>query len=263
MDSREIARTFVTARREATGLSAYPGAIPADLAEAYRIQDAAIELRTTDGGRIVGWKAGLIAPALRVAGGDERLVGPIWEDTVWPLDKLGDRVEMPVYGEGFAAVEAEFVVRLATTIESGTWTAEQVAAMPQTVHAGIEIASSPLAAINDLGPCVTASDFGNNHGLIVGAEIASGTDLGALAVRTEIDGQTVGDATGASIPGGIHTALAQTLSVLGRRGLVVQAGTFFATGAVTGVHRAHVGQQAVVTFAGLPPLHCRLVAARG
>ncbi len=37
---------------------------------------------------------------------------------------------------------------------------------------GIEIASSPLQNINDYGPAVVASDFGNNAGLLLGAEVA-------------------------------------------------------------------------------------------
>ena len=39
---------------------------------------------------------------------------------------------------------------------------------------GIEIASSPLVNINDYGPAVVASDFGNNAGLLLGAEIRTG-----------------------------------------------------------------------------------------
>ena len=40
------------------------------------------------------------------------------------------------------------------------------------VHAGIEVASSPLGRINELGPIAVISDFGNNNGLVIGPEIA-------------------------------------------------------------------------------------------
>ena len=33
---------------------------------------------------------------------------------------------------------------------------------------GVEMAGSPLATINELGPTVVAADFGNNNGLILG-----------------------------------------------------------------------------------------------
>ncbi len=39
------------------------------------------------------------------------------------------------------------------------------------LHVGIEAAGSPLAAINELGPTVVVSDFGNNAGLLLGPAI--------------------------------------------------------------------------------------------
>ncbi len=256
MDVHAIATGFVTARRLAQGLTTYPGELPTDLDTAYQIQDTAMELR---GGDVAGWKAGLIAPALRSPGGDERLVGPIWADTV---HVAADGLEMAVHGEGFAAVEGEFLIRIDADLAPRSWTADEAADLPHTVHAGIEIASSPYAEINDHGPAVTASDFGNNQGIVIGAEL-NRAGLNAQHVRTEIDGVVVGEATGAAIPGGIHTSLAQTLTILGRRGRWAAAGSWFATGAVTGVHRAHVGQTASVTFTGLPPMTVKLVASVG
>ncbi|SDR92614.1 2-keto-4-pentenoate hydratase [Microlunatus soli] len=267
MDITLPARAFVEARRSAAGLPDYPGPLPVDLEQAYAIQDAAITLwldekAPGEGSNVdgpAGWKAGLIAPDRRTPGGDERLIGPIWADSVAPSG--ADPVSMPVYADGFAAVEAEFVIRLDAAAEPATWTADDAAALPQTIFAGIEIASSPLKTINDLGPAVTASDFGNNAGLVIGPEIPAGTEPATIAVSTEIDGRRVGDATGAAVPGGIHTSLAQTLTILGRRGRSVPGGTYFATGAVTGVHVAAAGQSAVIRFGDLPELRCLLQPA--
>lgn len=262
MDATRTARSFVDARRRASGLPAYPGSPPVDLAQAYAIQDVAIELWLEDAASSrapAGWKAGLIAPDRRTPGGDERLIGPIWSESVQLAD--GDDLMMPVFPDGFVAVEAEFVIRLGAPAAASDWTVDQASALPHTIFAGIEIASSPLPTINDLGPAVTASDFGNNAGLVVGAEIPTPTDPETVSVSTVIDGTVVGRATGAEIPGGIFTSLAQTLTILGRRGRTVPAGTLFATGAVTGVHQAAVGQSAVITFGELPALRCTLQAA--
>ena len=79
-------------------------------------------------------------------------------------------------------------------------------------------------------------------------------------VRTTINGRGVAAADGGVIPGGVPTSLAQTLTILGRRGYVVPPGTFFATGAVTGVHQATAGSSAEISFGDLDPLRCRLVA---
>lgn len=257
MDVTGVAEAFVAARRSGRGLDQYPGAeLPADLAEAYAVQDAAILLW---GGEPAGWKAGLIAPDRREPDGDERLVGPIWADAIRRAGS--EEIEMPVFADGFAAIEAEFVVRLDAPVEAGTWTPADVAELPHTIFAGIEIAGSPLPTINDLGPAVTASDFGNNAGLVLGAELPPDTDPATVAVSTTLDGQLVGQASGSAVPGGVLTSVAQTLSILGRRGRTVPSGTFIATGAVTGVHVSRVGGWAVISFGDREPLRCRLIAA--
>lgn len=254
MDVRAVAEAFVAARRSGTSLDHYPGReLPDDLDQAYAIQDAAIGLWDDVP---AGWKAGLIAPDVRESGGDDRLVGPIWQGSIHRAD--GAEIEMPIIADGFAALEAEFVVRVEVSVEPADWTPTSADALPHTIFAGIEVAGSPFAKINDLGPAVTASDFGNNVGLIVGAELSGLPE--SVMVRTAIDGDIVGAADGSVIPGGVLTSLAQTLNILGRRGLVVPPGTFFATGAITGVHQAAIGSFAEISFGDLDPLRCRLVA---
>lgn len=257
MDLSAVAEAFVAARRAGRALDRYPGGdLPADLAEAYAVQDRAIGLW---GAEPAGWKAGLIALDRREPGGDQRLVGPIWGPTIRHAGR--DEIEMPVFADGFAAVEAEFVVRLDAPAPIQEWTPDDVAALPYTIFAGIEIASSPLPMINDLGPAVTASDFGNNAGLVIGPRMPAGRNLDSIMVRTSLDGQQVGQATGSSIPGGVITSVAQTLTILGRRGRTVPAGAVLATGAVTGVHVAGIGSTAVISFDDLEPLRCRLAPA--
>ena len=58
------------------------------------------------------------------------------------------------------------------------------------MYIGIEIASSPLQNINDFGPAVVASDFGNNAGLLLGAEVTDWQtrSLDTLNCETRIDG---------------------------------------------------------------------------
>ncbi|RZA19034.1 MAG: 2-keto-4-pentenoate hydratase, partial [Lysobacteraceae bacterium] len=156
------------ARLQGTALESFPGQIPADLASAYLVQDVAIA-RWPD--RLVGWKVGYIAAERRDASGDERLLGPIFAQGL--LMSQGDEVEVPVFQGGFAAIEAEYVLRLQADADPDRnhWTPQQAGLVPATLHVGIEIASSPLATINVLGPRVVVSDFGNNNGLVLGCEI--------------------------------------------------------------------------------------------
>src|SRR5690606_27416982 len=162
-----IAEAFVDARLRGTSVPGFPGAIPEDLVVAYRVQDLAIA-RWPD--RVVGWKVGYIAPERRDASGDERLLGPIYAQQV---SARAEDAAVPVFVGGFGAIEAECVLRLQADAPPDVldWTPAATAAVPATLHVGLEIASSPLATINQLGPRVVVSDFGNNNGLVLGAEI--------------------------------------------------------------------------------------------
>ena len=258
----DIARQFVEARRAGRSLADFPGPIPPDLVTAYRVQDLAIA-RWDDA--LVGWKIGYIAAERRDVSGDERLLGPVFARHL--QNATGGIVDIPVFAAagGFAAVEAEYVLRMEADAppDKLDWTPEEAAALPARLFTGVEVASSPLATINVLGPRVVVSDFGNNNGLVLGTEIGDWTrlDPSRLLARTEIDGQVVGIGGANNLPGGLHAAYAFALSRSARRGRPLRAGTLIATGNATGIHDIAVGQHAVIRFEGYGEISCRAVAA--
>lgn len=71
------------------------------------------------------------------------------------------------------------------------------------------MASSPYPRINADGPLVTVSDFGNNHGVVIGPVLSGWReiDLCGIVVRTEIDGEIVGEATAATMLDGPYGAV--------------------------------------------------------
>ena len=245
-ERERIAAAFVAARRQARALPGFPGEIPANLVAAYRVQDLAIAQWPE---RVVGWKVGYIAADRRDASGDERLLGPIFASQLQPA---GDAVEDPVFAGGFGAIEAEYVLRLDADAPAGKldWTPEDTALVPATLFIGVEIASSPLATINQLGPRVVVSDFGNNNGLVLGAEIPGWRDLpeDALLAETFVDGASVGRGGASSLPGGLLAAYAFALSRSARRGRPLKAGELVATGNATGIHDILPGQAGRVSF---------------
>ncbi len=255
-----IAHAFVAARRDGSGLPDFPGTIPATLAEAYRVQDAAIRLAD---GRIAGWKVGKIAPPVD---GADRLAGPIFADTIIELGVgAGDTPPaMPVFGEGFAAAEAEFLLRLGSTPDPAKtdYTIEEATALIDAVHVGIEVASSPFPGINSHGPTVTVSDFGNNNGLVIGPE-ADGwrtADVDAWPVTLTVNGQEVGRATTATMLDGPFGAARFLLEHLARRGIAMTAGQWISSGAVTGVHPVSPGDTVVAGFDGRWTVTCTMQA---
>lgn len=260
-EASQIARSFVTARQQAQALPDFPGEPPADLATGYRVQDAAIALWPD---AIAGWKIGRVPAHLVGPLGADRVAGPIFAKLVW---RAQPEVEtpFPVYENGFAAVEAEYVFRIGEDApENKTeWTRDEAAALIGAMFVGVETAGSPLASINDLGSTVVVSDFGNNHGLILGAEVPdwrAKLDAG-LTAQTFIEGQTVGEGSADSKNDGPLDALAFLAGHLAARGLPLKAGQLISTGAVTGVHDIRIGQRSRVSFNGSGDILCAAVKA--
>lgn len=261
--ARDIAGAFVAARQEARALAGYPGQTPGDLASSYRIQDEAIALWPDE---VAGWKIGRVTPHQVQTLGAERLAGPIFRRLVWTA-RNGDEVAVPVYEDGFAAVEAEYVFRIAkdAPADKTQWTAAEAADYVAAMHVGVETAGSPLASINDLGSTVVVSDFGNNHGLILGPEVPNwraSLEQG-LSCETFIEGQSVGSGSASAAADGPLDALAFLLGHLAGRGKPLRAGQLVSTGAVTGVHDIRIGQHSRVSFNGSGDILVSAVRAQG
>lgn len=258
-----IARSFVDARRRAVPVREYPGQMPADLASAYAIQDQAIALWDDD---VAGWKIGLVAADLRGVLGVDRIAGPIFARQV-VVAAPDQTVDLPVVRGGFAAVEAEFVLRIGRDQDATqrVWSATDAADMVGSIHIGVELAGSPFPGINDHGPAVTVSDFGNNSGLIVGAEVKDWRALNweRATAQTSIESTPVGEGNAAMLPGGPLAALAFLLNHCAVRGKPLRKGQWISSGAVTGVHQIEAGQSAQLSFGSYGVLRCRAVPARG
>lgn len=258
--AKAVAEAFVAARREKRALPVYPGQAPADLNSAYRIQDLAIDM---DGRTVVGWKVGKINPPDDARLASNRLAGPIFAGSVVSAD-AGESPDMPVFAQGFAAAEAEFLLHVASGW-NGVVPQDDAATrlVLDAVHLGIEVASSPYPGINDDGPPVTVSDYGNNYGLVVGPALSGWEtiDFDTVVVRLEIDGEVAGEATTATMLDGPLGAVRFLLGNLAARGIDCSEGTWVSTGAVTGVHPVTPGQQVLATFAGHGSVACGIAAA--
>lgn len=252
----DVAQAFVKARKAGTALSKYPGTRPSTLGDAYAIQDAALGIwdRT-----VAGWKVGKIPPPKDAELGANRLVGPVFADTIFEAGETP--TVMPIFHEGFAAAEAEFMMRIAP-LDGAAPPADNMQAMDwvDEIRIGIEIASSPYPAINIDGPCVTISDHGNNAGVVLGPEVSRSEwgRLNDIEVTTVIDGETVGTATTATMLDGPFGAVRFLLRNLHERGIEPTPGSWISSGAITGVHEAGPGASIVCRFAGLGEVKAKL-----
>lgn len=256
-----IARRFVDARRQCRPLRAFPGALPDNLEEAYRCQDAAISLW---GHPIGGWKVGRIPPHLEARFGCDRLAGPIFRNVIDTVAD-GECHTMAVFDGGFAAVEAEFVAVIGhdAPADKRRWSLEETADMIADLRIGLEIASSPLSTINDIGPAAVVSDFGNNAGLIVGPSITGWRErpLDSLVCEAFVDDRLVGRGGAFQLSGGYLRSVQFMLELAAAQHRPLTAGTVIATGQTTGIHDVRIGEQARLDFGSDGVLRCSFRAA--
>jgi 2-keto-4-pentenoate hydratase len=256
-----VAQVFVDARRAGRAIASYPGERPLDLAQAYRVQDEAIALWHR---AIGGWKVGRINPPADRRLGADRLAGPIFADTI--VDGTAGEPVVPVFADGFAAGEAEFVLRIRLPDQARLPRDDaETLAWIDDIRIGVEIASSPYPGINADGACVTISDQGNNAGLVLGAPVARErwVDLGSIRVETRVGDQTVGSASAATMLDGPLGAVRFLLRNLDERGIEPQDGWWISSGAVTGVHPIRPGDRLSARFAGIGEVGCGIAAVNG
>jgi 2-keto-4-pentenoate hydratase len=252
-----IAASFVRARLMARPLSDYPGAVPTDTVAAYACQEAAIAAWPDE---VVGWKVARISKEWADKFSEPRLNGPVFSRNVHIA--RGAIPACPIFEGGFAAVESEIVIRVGNDAPASkiTWSIAEANEFIGGMYIGIEVASSPLATLNDFGPGAVMTDFGNNWGVVVGDEILDWRNIDAISCEAFIDGQPVG-AKPVSIEQGPLSAFAFTLGKCAARGRPLKAGAWITTGMITGVHDIRIGQQSRHVFAGYGEVGCRAVRA--
>jgi len=261
MSIEQVAAALAEARRTATELAAFPGVAPTDLAAAYAVQDRAIAL---GGRRLAGWKVAMIPPPMRREPGVVRTAGPIFADVLQKAGATG--AHDAAMHAGFAALEAEFVLRLGRALEpqEAPFHRDDLMDSVAALHAGVEIASSPIAGNGDADPCLVVADHGNNAGAILGPEIPDwrNRSWADMPSRMLIDGEPAGEGSAAVVPDGPLAALEFLANLLAGRGISLNPGDIVLTGQTTGVHRVRPGQTARVEFPGVMSLDLTVVPAR-
>ena len=140
------------------------------------------------------------------------------------------------------------------------WTPSEAVSLVRSMHAGVEMAGSPLATLNDLGPGAVVSDFGNNWGVIAGPEIPDWRDHQDLEAEVFIEGKSVGRAP-IAIPETPLSAFAFALNKAAARGRPLRAGAYISTGLITGVHDIRAGESSRITFGPYGEIQLRAVPA--
>lgn len=256
---KDISEALTAARRNLKPLADFPGELPGSIEDAYSIQDYSIE-HWDD--KIVGWKVGGIPAFQYELYGSGRLVGPVFEKPVQSCAD-GDTVKMGGYPEGFAAIEAEYIVVLKDVLNlpDRDVSLDDMPDIVESIHVGMELASSPMLLVNALGATSIISDFGCNAGCVIGPKISNPMDIDFTKheVSVTIDGNLAGSKPSGNGMAGPFNAVIFLINHMRARGKTLPGGLFVSTGAISGVHQTEIGTHSVINFEGLGSLNIDLV----
>ena len=259
MSSTALSQKLIAARASRTALAEFPGTLPDTPQEAYKVQDLCIAGWDD---KLSGWKVAGLKPELHESFKAKRQSGPVFSKNIQFTD-CSDHIKAPVFSEGFAAIEAEFVIELGdvSDLPSSNLTIEDAKKAIANVYMGIEIASSPMKNTHSYGTLSPICDFGNNAGVIIGPKVENWEtmDLSEIAVSVKIDGDVVGSANTKPELEGPLGAITYLLEHLAERGHKVEKGTYISSGAITGAHQTIVGIPSEVTFEGVGTISLELV----
>lgn len=254
-----LAENLIAARHTAKALDAFPGVMPETPQDAYRVQDLCISGWNDT---LVAWKVAGLNPKLHEQFKAQRQSGPVFKKSL-QFSTGNDHILAPVYAEGFAAIEAEFVIELAdlSALPKNNLTLEQAQQAVAKMFIGIEIASSPMKETHSYGPLSPICDFGNNAGVIIGPQISNWQDLelSTIDVSVKIGDDIVGAANTKPGLDGPLGAVAYLIEHLSERGHKIEAGTYISTGAITGAHQTSIGIPSEVSFDGLGTISLELI----
>ena len=246
------ANIIASARRSRTPLEPLAADLaPRTEAEGYRIQDAVHDLLAADFGARVGYKIGCTSAVMQQyldiphpCGGGVFAKGV--HDSGVSLG-AGDFVRV--------GVECEIAVRLARDLvpTEAPFTAEWVAESIEAYHPAIEIVDDRYADWQTLGaPTLVADDF-FAAGCVLGKPVArsAAPDLLKVIGRAVINGNEVGQGTGADVLGHPHNALAWLANHLAADGKGLRAGEIVLTGSLVKTVWLGAGDEVVMELAGL------------
>jgi len=213
--------------------------------EAYRIQDAVIELRLEAGERVVGAKLGLTSAAKRhEMGVDEPLFG--WLTDAMVLD-VGQPLERASLGQPRAEPEIAFL--MGSDLAGAGVGAVHVLAATRAVAPAIEILDSRYADYRFTLPDVVADNASSGRFVVGGVTVPpEGMDLRLVGCVLEKDGEVVATAAGGASLGHPAAAVAWLVRALARSGRGLRAGDVVLSGGLTTAIRIETGDVVTARF---------------
>jgi 2-keto-4-pentenoate hydratase len=227
---------------------------PADLAEAYAMQEQLHALFAADRGAIVGYKIAITTPVMqRLMGIDHPCGGAIFARMTHASParlRRADYVNV--------AVECEIAVRLGADLPGNLmggrrYDRDSVADAVGACMAAIEIIDDQNADYKKADALNLIANNAWNGGVVLGPERKDWrtSDLATLAGRMLINGESVGSGSGADVLGHPLAALAWLANTMAERGRPLRAGMVVSTGSIVSTKWPKPGDTVTAEIDGL------------
>lgn len=213
--------------------------------EAYRIQDAAVDLRRAAGERVIGAKLGLTSSAKQQEMGvSEPLFG-------WLTDAMALDVGVPLERASLVQprAEPEVAFLIGDDLAGAGVGAAHVLAATRAVAPAIEILDSRYADYRFTLPDVVADNASSGRFVLGGVTAPpDGVDLRLVGCVLEKDGEVVATAAGAASLGHPAAAVAWLVRALARGGRGLRAGDVVLSGGLVAAIPIDAGEVVTARF---------------
>jgi 2-keto-4-pentenoate hydratase len=227
-----------------------PDLRPADIAEAYAMQEQLQALLIPERGTVAGYKIAITTPVMQqLMGISHPCGGAIFASRVHDSPA---RLACADYVN--VAVECEIAVRLAADLPGGrVYERDSVADAVGACMAAIEIIDDQNADYKKADALNLIANNAWNGGVVLGPARSNWRerDLAALSGRMLINGQSVGDGVGADVLGHPLNALAWLANTMAERGRPLRAGMVISTGSIVSTKWPKPGDTVIAEIDGI------------
>lgn len=224
--------------------------------EAYRIQLAWVEMKITDGAKVVGKKIGLTSQAMqKMLNVDQPDYGHIFDNMV-----LQDGVVFRVAELIQPKIEAEIAFILDREVKGPGVTPMQVLAATRFVVPALEIIDSRIEGWK-IRLCDTIADNASSARVVLGSspKRVDERDLKLVGMILEKNGDIVQTGAGGAVLGHPAVAVAWLANAVGRFSVCLEAGEIIMPGALCAAADVEPGDLIQASFDGLGTVSVQFV----
>lgn len=224
--------------------------------DAYRIQQAGIEIKLSQGRKVIGKKIGLTSRGMQqLLGVNEPDYGHLL-DNMLLLEGIPCRTDELLQPK----IEGELAFILQETLKGPGVTIADVYRATEYIVPAFEIVDSRIRDWK-IKLADTIADNASSARLVLGSRLIriKDLDLRLIGMMLEKNGELVNSGVGAEVWGNPAAAVAWLANKLAHFGIALEAGEIVLSGALTAAAAANAGDVFTVSFYGLGSLSLKFV----